>query len=246
MPPALKISLVIPAYNEERRLGPTLDKVGAYLRRRRLAHEVLVVDDGSHDKTAALVLAARRRWPGLRLMRNGHNLGKGASVQSGVMQARAPRILFSDADLSTPIEELEKLEQALDGGADFAIGSRGLMRSQVEVRQPLYRMAMGKGFNLLVQALAVPGVMDTQCGFKLFTRAAGQRVLGLQRVTRFGFDVEMLYLARKLGFKLREVPVRWIDSPFSTVNPIADSSQMFFDLLQIRLNDWQGKYREQA
>jgi dolichyl-phosphate beta-glucosyltransferase len=246
MPVAPKLSLIIPAYNEERRLGPTLEKVGAYLRRRRLPYELLVVDDGSHDGTAALVLAARRRLPALRLLRNGHNQGKGASVRHGVMQARAPRILFSDADLSTPIEELEKLEPALLAGADFAIGSRGMRRSRVEVRQPFYRMAMGKGFNLLVQVLAVPGVMDTQCGFKLFTRVAGQKVLGLQRVPRFGFDVEMLYLARKLGFHLSEIPVRWVNSPLSTVNPIADSSQMFFDLLQIRLNDWQGKYNGEA
>jgi dolichyl-phosphate beta-glucosyltransferase len=243
--PAPSLSIVIPAYNEERRLGATLEQVGLYLRKQRICAEILVVDDGSKDGTVTLARSLQRKIVGLKVLLNGHNMGKGASVRHGVMQAKGEQVLFSDADLSTPIEELEKLwPEVRAGRADFSIGSRGMLKSEVAVRQPLYRVMMGKSFNLLVQAVAVRGIMDTQCGFKLFDRKAGQKVFDLQRVPRFGFDVEMLFLARKMGYRIHEVPVRWVNSPFSTVNPIADSSQMFFDLLQIRLNDWQGKYKD--
>ncbi len=237
------LTVVIPAYNEEKRLGPTLQRVCRYLEGRRTAFELLVVDDGSRDGTAAQAMKAARRWSSVRLIRNTFNLGKGASVRAGVMQARAEAVLFTDADLSTPIEELERLWPLLGTRAEVVIGSRGLPGSRIRRRQPVYRMLMGKAFNALVRLAAVRGLWDTQCGFKLFTRAAGQAVFPLQRVPRFGFDVEFLYLAKKMGFRVAEVPVSWENSPASTVNPIADASQMFFDLLLIRLNDWQGKYR---
>lgn len=245
MPPSKKprLSVIIPAFNEENRLGATLEKICLYLKEKRVSFEALVVDDGSRDGTAALALKMSRRFPAIRVLRNSFNLGKGASVRAGVMEARAEAVLFTDADLSTPIEELERLWPQLGASAEVVIASRGLAASRIRRRQPLYRMLMGKAFNVLVRLAAVRGIADTQCGFKLFTRKAGQAVFPLQRVPRFGFDVEFLYLAKKMGFRVAEVPVSWENSPASTVNPIADASQMFFDLLLIRLNDWQGKYR---
>jgi dolichyl-phosphate beta-glucosyltransferase len=240
-----RLSVVIPAYNEELRLGPTLKKVCVFLDRRRQPYEVLVVDDGSRDRTRDLVRSLARARSQIRLVENGFNLGKGAAVRQGVMRARAEAVLFTDADLSTPIEELDRFWPCLateGGDADLIVGSRALSGSHVTRRQPLYRQTMGKIFNLMVRLVAVKGIKDTQCGFKLFTRSLGRRLFPLQRVPRFGFDVEFLYLARKFGYRVAEKPVTWVNSPESKVNPVADASQMFFDLLLIRLNDWQGKY----
>jgi dolichyl-phosphate beta-glucosyltransferase len=238
-----RLSIVIPAYNEERRLGPSLDKVRAYVRKRRLAAEVLVVDDGSSDATAKVVRQAAKAWPALRLLKLEANQGKGAAVRAGVAAARAPRILFTDADLSTPLEELAALEAQLDAGADVALGSRAVDRSRVGVSQPLYRVLAGRSFNVLVQLFSVPGIHDTQCGFKLFTAGAGKRLFAKQQVPRFGFDVEFLFLARKAGYRLAEVPVRWENSPETKVRPIRDGARAFLDLALIRLYDWQGCYR---
>jgi dolichyl-phosphate beta-glucosyltransferase len=233
---------VIPAYNEERRLGPSLDLVETYVRRRRLASEVLVVDDGSADATQALVRARQKRFKGLRLLALGSNQGKGAAVRAGVLDARAPRILFTDADLSTPLEDLAALEGALRDGADLALGSRALDRARIQVHQPFYREAGGRVFNAMVQLISVPGIEDTQCGFKLFTAAAGKRLFSAQQVPRFGFDVELLFLARKAGYRVAEVPVRWVNSPETKVRPIRDGGRAFLDLVLIRLYDWQGRY----
>jgi dolichyl-phosphate beta-glucosyltransferase len=237
------LSIVIPAYNEERRLGPSLASVEAFLRRRRLRAEVWVVDDGSTDGTSALVSrhARSRRW--LRLLRQPRNVGKGAAVRAGVLAARAPQILFTDADLSTPLEELDALRAALAGGADIAIGSRALDRSRIAVRQPFYREAAGRFFNRCVQLLSVPGIQDTQCGFKLFRAEAARRLFSLQQVPRFGFDVELLYLARKAGLRVVELPVRWVNSPETKVRPLRDGARAFLDLVLIRLYDLQGRYR---
>jgi len=237
------LSIVIPAFNEERRLGPTLDRVAGYARARRLGHELLVVDDGSSDGTAALVAARARKDSGLRLVALGRNQGKGAAIRAGVLAARGRDILFSDADLSTPIEELPALQAALDAGADLAVGSRALDRTRIAVRQPLYREAAGRLFNRLVQLVSVPGIQDTQCGFKLFRAAAGKRLFAAQQVPRFGFDVELLYLARKAGYRIAEVPVRWVNSPETNVRPVRDGARAFLDLALIRLYDWQGRYR---
>jgi len=231
----------VPAYNEERRLGPTLERMRAFLKGRR--YEVLVVDDGSSDGTVALVRAMAKRWPALKLRPLGINQGKGAAVRHGVATARGKRILFSDADLSTPIEELPRLEAALKAGAAVAIGSRALDRARTSVHQPFYREAGGRVFNTVVQALTVPGIEDTQCGFKLFDGAAAKRLFVQQQVTRFGFDVEVLYLARKAGYKVAELPVRWVNSPETKVRPVRDGLRAFLDLALIRLYDLQGRYK---
>lgn len=237
------LSIVIPAYNEEGRLGPSLARTRDFLRRHRLRAEVLVVDDGSTDATPDLVRRLARGWKALRLLALERNQGKGAAVRAGVLAARGRCILFSDADLSTPLEELPLLQARLDLGADIAIGSRALNRAKVEVSQPLYRVLAGRSFNLMVQLLSLRGIQDTQCGFKLFTAAAARRCFSVQQVPRFGFDVEVLFLARKAGYRIDEVPVRWINSADSRVRPFRDGGRAFLDLALIRLYDWQGLYR---
>jgi len=172
------------------------------------------------------------------------NRGKGYSVRQGMLAGRGRFLLFSDADLSTPIEELEQLLPPLESGeVQVTIGSRALKDSRVEVHQPWWRETMGKGFNLFVRAIALGGLRDTQCGFKCFTREAVRAVFSVARIDGFGFDVEALYLARKFGFGVREIPVRWINSPESKVHPLSDSSRMLADLLRIRFTDLRGGYR---
>lgn len=237
------LTIVIPAYNEERRLGPSLGTLQAFLRQHRLSAEVLVVDDGSSDGTAALVRAHARRFKGLRLLPLGVNQGKGAAVKAGVLAARGRRILFSDSDLSTPLEELFALQKALRKGVGIAIGSRALDRARTSVRQPLYRELAGRLFNSAVRLLSVHGISDTQCGFKLFDAAVAKRLFALQQVPRFGFDVEVLFLAQSAGIGIAEVPVRWVNSPETKVRPIRDGGRAFLDLAMIRLYQLQGRYR---
>ena len=239
------VSVVIPAYNEEERLPMTLKRVYDYLSKRPSSFELIVVDDGSTDRTA--VVAERffrsRKSGTCTVLKNSRNLGKGFSVKAGVLQAKGKYILFSDADLSTPIDELDKLLQPLrEGCCDIAIASRSRKESDIRVRQPWYRTLMGKIFNVFVQVLAVRGIKDTQCGFKCFTRAAAMRIFPQQQLTRFGFDVEILYIARKAEYAILEVPVTWINSPQSRVHVITDSARMFSDLWRIRWNDFRGHY----
>ncbi len=238
----IDLSVVIPAYNESARISKTLQKIGDYLDGRPGRFEVIVADDGSRDGTAEAAAAARPDDPRLRVLALGRNQGKGAAVRAGVQAARGRRVLFSDADLSTPIEDLEVLERALDDGAAVAIGSRALRDSRVMVHQPWHRKTMGKVFNLLVQVLALPGIHDSQCGFKLFRHAEAQRLFGAQRLPGFSFDVEILFLARKFGFRVAEVPVSWYDSPSSRVHPVLDSARMLRDLFRIRWDWLRGRY----
>ncbi len=240
---SVDLSVVIPAFNEAARISRTLVRIGEYLDSRPGNVEVIVADDGSLDETIRQATEARPGDPRLRVVELGTNQGKGAAVKAGVQAARGKRILFSDADLSTPIEELEALERALDQGAAVAIGSRALAESQVLVRQPWYRQTMGRIFNLVVRIVAVPQIRDSQCGFKLFEKAAAQRLFGAQTLTGFSFDVELLFLARKFRIPVAEVPVRWIDSPSSRVHPIKDSARMLRDLFRVRWNWLRGRYR---
>ncbi|MCC6159914.1 MAG: glycosyltransferase family 2 protein [Deltaproteobacteria bacterium] len=239
----IRLSVVIPAYNEAERLPATLDAIRAYAARSNDAIEVLVIDDGSRDDTSSVARAKGIDWPLLRVEHDEQNRGKGDAVRRGIELARGEIVLFFDADSSTPIEEIEKFRPHFDAGADIVIGSRALPDSDIRVRQPWYRENMGRVFNVFVQAFVMRGVIDTQCGFKAFRREAARRICALQRLAGFAFDVELLFIARKLGYQIREVPIVWQNSAKSRVNPLWDSSRMFLDLLRIRWNDSRGRYR---
>ena len=227
------LTIVIPAYQEEARIGRSLVAVEAFLRARGETYEVLVVDDGSRDRTAALAEEFARAHPGFGLVRLPANRGKGAAVREGLARSRGGRVVFSDADLSTPLSELEAMERALEDGADVVLASRGLRESRLEVRQPWYREHMGKMFNGFVRLLTGIPFHDTQCGFKLLRGDAARRLAAEMREDGFAFDVEMILLARKHGLRLREIPVTWRNDAGSRVNPLRDSAGMFVALARI-------------
>ncbi|MDP6580913.1 MAG: glycosyltransferase family 2 protein [Vicinamibacterales bacterium] len=239
---AVHLSVVIPAFEEAKRIGPTLLQVRAYLDDQPFASEVVVVVDGGRDGTLELVRAATTDWPTCRVLNNPTNQGKGHAVRRGMLSARGRYLLFSDADLSTPIAEVKRLMAPLEAGRDIAIGSRALADSDVRVRQAWWRQAMGRVFNQIVRRVAVPDIRDTQCGFKCFRREAGRRVFARQRTTRFSFDVELLWIARKLGYQVVEVPVTWVNDPSSRVHPVRDSLSMLVDLARLRYHDLRGAY----
>ncbi len=248
------LSVVIPAYNEERRIGDSLGRLAAYLETLPEASEVIVVDDGSGDRTAAAVEglvpgagAGGGRMAGgrtaLRLLRNGRNRGKGYSIKHGVLMAAGEIVLLSDADFSTPIEELPRLMKEIAAGRTaMAIGSRGLAASRIERRQPAWRQAMGRLFNRLVRAITGLEFRDTQCGFKAMRRDAVLPLFRAARVERFAYDVEILYLARKAGIGVAEVPVLWRDAPGSRVRALRDSFDMLKDVIRIVCRDRRGGY----
>ena len=227
-------SIVIPAYNESARLGASLEKVLAYVHAQGWDAEVIVVNDGSGDDTAEIVRRFAAKDPILKLLDNPGNRGKGYSVRNGVLQAQGRLILFSDADLSSPIEEAPKLLNALEAGADIAIGSRWLHAETQTQRQPLHRQLFGRIFNLLLRVSLGLQFADTQCGFKAFKRAAALAIFPLQKIERWGFDPEILFLARKMGFKVQEVPVVWGHSGGARINPVVDGAKMFQEMLRVR------------
>jgi len=235
-------SIVIPAYNEGARLGATLEKVLEYVRAQGWNAEVIVVNDGSRDNTASLVREFAEKNPAVRLVENSGNRGKGYSVRNGMLNARGEIVVFSDADLSSPIEEMPKLLAALAGGADIAIGSRWLRAELQTRRQSLHRQLFGRVFNLLLRIILGLRFKDTQCGFKAFTRRAAQTILPLQRIERWGFDPEILFLARKFGFRVEEVAVCWGHSGDTRIHPLLDGARMFWELMRIRWYDVAGKY----
>ncbi|HUK87332.1 MAG TPA: dolichyl-phosphate beta-glucosyltransferase [Terriglobales bacterium] len=239
-------SIIIPAYNEERRLGAALEQLLAYAAAQGWDAEVLVVNDGSRDRTAALAAEYAARHPVVRLLENPGNRGKGYSVRHGMLEAKGDLRLFTDADLSAPIAEAEKLFAALAAGAEIAIGSRWLASETQTLRQPLYRQFFGRLFNLLLRLLLGLRFQDTQCGFKAFTRRAALELFSRLRIERWAFDPELLYLARRRGLKVEEVPVAWAHDRRSTISPLRDGPRMFWDLLRIRWYALTGKYSAAA
>lgn len=237
-------SIVIPAYNEQARIGATLAEVVRAVTNHSWNAEVIVVDDGSTDSTVEIVEAVAAQHPYVRLLRNGSNCGKGYSVRSGMLHASGAITLFTDADLSSPIEEATRLFSAIREGADVAIGSRWLAQSRQTIRQPLYRRFFGRCFNVVTRMIMRLPFADTQCGFKAFTRSAAQTVFQLQRIERWGFDPEILFIALKRGFVIREVPVSWAHDQRTRISYLRDGLQMLSELLLIRWNSLTGVYRK--
>ena len=226
------LSVVIPSFNEEKRLGPTLEKILHYLRGKNYAWEIIVVDDGSTDATAKL---AEEKLDSVthRVLRNIYNEGKGQAVKRGMLEAQGDYVLFTDADLSTPIEEVERLLSRLQTESDVAIGSRGLRESRVEVHQNLMREGMGKIFNRIARFVSFKRIRDSQCGFKCFRKEVARALFQEQKLKRFSFDAEIIYLAQKRGYKIAEVPVLWRNSPYSRVHILKDSVRMLVDVFRI-------------
>jgi dolichyl-phosphate beta-glucosyltransferase len=228
------LSVIIPAKDEEKRLPGTLERVLEYLGRQPYTYEVVVVDDGSTDDTRGVVERFAATDPAVRLLSYEVNRGKGYAVRRGMLDAQGDYLLMCDADLSTPIEEVETLFAALDEGAAIAIGSRAMTGSHLVVRQPPLRELIGRCFNLAVRFLAVPGIHDTQCGFKLFTRAAARDIFAHLTVDHWCFDVEALLVARKMEYRVAEVPVTWVNEANTKVNVLRDFARTVLDLLRIR------------
>jgi glycosyltransferase involved in cell wall biosynthesis len=239
------LSIIIPSFNEELRLPATLERIAEYLLTSGHAAEVLVVDDGSKDGTAAVAEYFRVKIPSLRVISNGANRGKGYSVRHGMQEARGRIALFTDADLSAPIEEADKLIEALNM-YDVAIGSRAMDRSLITVHESPFREFAGIIFNKIVRFILGLPFVDTQCGFKAFRREHCTVIFEQQTIERFGFDPELLYLARHHGLRAVEIPVRWGHSPATKVSMLHDSIQMFIDVFTIRWNSLRGRYPRKA
>ncbi len=237
-----KYSIIIPAYNEAARLGPTLQRVLQCIRAQRWNAEVIVVNDGSRDNTADLVREYASANPVLRLLENPGNRGKGYSVRNGMLHANGEILLFSDADLASPIEEAPKLFEAIESGADVAIGSRWLRPELQKQRQSLLRQLYGRIFNIALRLLLGLNFKDTQCGFKVFTRSSARAIFPLQQIERWGFDPELLYLARRKKLRVTEVPVEWSHQEGTRISPLRDGLRMFSEVLKIRWNGLTGKY----
>lgn len=233
-PTAPHLSLIIPAYNEALRIGPSLDKIADWVQAQPWPVELIIVDDGSRDGTADVVRERLEGRCAYRLLRNEPNAGKALSVKRGLLDGEAPYLLFSDADLSTPIAEANRLLAELEQGADVVIASRQLPGSKLAIHQPWYREIAGRAFGWLNMLVLLPGIPDSQCGFKAFRREAAHRVLVHQQLTGWAFDAELLFIARRLGLRIAQVPVTWINDPNSKVHMLRDGLKMALDLFRIR------------
>jgi glycosyltransferase involved in cell wall biosynthesis len=256
-------SIVIPAYNEAARIGNALEQVSACIHQRGWSAEIVVVDDGSRDQTPEIVRAFAQNLlantdpaanaqppanahPEVRLIQNPGNHGKGYSVRNGILHSFGEVVMFTDADLSAPIEEADGLFAAIASGADIAIGSRWLERTRQTIRQPLYRQFFGRCFNGVTRAIMGLPYADTQCGFKAFTRAAAQTVFQLQTIERWGFDPEILFIARKRGYRVDEVPVSWAHDERTRISYLKDGTRMLQDIAIVRWNALLGRYNKQV
>lgn len=241
-PMATVYSIVIPAYNESARIVPTLEKVLAHIARQNWSAEVLVVNDGSRDNTAEVVKGFAARHSNVRLIENPGNRGKGYSVRNGMTQATGDVLLFTDADLSSPIYEADRLFAEIANGADVAFGSRWLNANTQTERQPILRQIAGRVYNILLRLILGLNYRDTQCGLKAFTRAAAEKIFTRQKIERWGFDPELLFIARKFKLRMVEVPVEWAHDDRSKINPVVDGFKMGMEMLKIRWNGMSGKY----
>ncbi len=237
-------SIIIPAWNEERRMPNSLDRITAFVRQQPYHIEVIVVDDGSDDQTAAIVEEFSREHPFITLIRNPHG-GKGAAVKAGVVHGQGQYLIISDTDLAVPIEELSKFLPPNLDGYDLAIASREA-KGSTRINEPYYRHLMGRVYNLLVRLVAVPGIQDTQCGFKAFRREVARNIFPFQTIEGWGFDVEILFIAQRFGYEIVEVPVTWYYGQRSKIRPIHDTIGMIQDLVQVRRNARKGLYDRNA
>ncbi|HPS19503.1 MAG TPA: glycosyltransferase family 2 protein [Candidatus Omnitrophota bacterium] len=237
------LSIVIPAYNEEKRIGMTLDRIREYVDGKTYGYEIIVVDDGSVDGTVDVVCKSKLFKTGkIKIVRNIQNLGKGFSVRAGVRESVGEYVLFTDADLSTPISEIDKLFSAMNNGTDIIIGSRNTAGSMVNLRQPWYREIMGKTFNVFVKKIMLLAFNDTQCGFKLFRGNTVRKIAEMAVINGFCFDVEFLYIASILGYEIREIGVAWENSAESRVKILSSPVSMFADLIRLRMRKEKLKY----
>ena len=237
------LTLILPAYNEEALIGASLEQLTSQLSRRKIQAEIIVVDDGSSDQTAQVVARLQSRYPGLILLQNERNRGKGYSIRRAVLQSSGEMIVFMDADLPYDFESVQLVIDTLHQGAQVAIGSRVLSESELNDQVPLIRTLAGQIFSLLIRVLLFPGITDTQCGLKGFRNREARKIFGQITIDGFGFDVEVLFLARRLGYKITQVPVNLVFSRSeSRVRLFKDSLRMLFDLLRIRLNAYRGQY----
>lgn len=239
-------SIVIPAYNEGARIANALEAVARCIRQHHWSAEIVVVDDGSRDRTPELVRAFAASAPEVRLLQNQGNRGKGYSVRNGILHSFGEIVMFTDADLSAPIDEAEDLFAAIAGGADIAIGSRWLERARQTIRQPLYRQFFGRCFNAVTRMVMGLPFADTQCGFKAFTRSAAQTIFQLQTIERWGFDPEILFIALKRGYKIVEVPVSWAHDERTRISYLKDGMRMLEDIAIVRWNALLGRYNKQV
>lgn len=229
-----RLSIVIPAYNEEERISQTVHSIAEYLASQSYSYELVISDDGSTDATSAMCAELGREYPWISTLASSRNFGKGHAVRLGVLEAKGEYILVSDADLATPIEELDGFWGDIEGGADIVIASRPLRGSHLLTRQPLYREIAGRTLNLLIRMLAVRGIHDTQCGFKLFRADAARGIFPLCTLNGFGFDIEVLHIAQRLGLRIVEAPVRWRHRPGSKVRLLRDGLSMLADIIRVR------------
>lgn len=237
------VSVIIPAYNESARIVPTIEAIELYMKSSpRSDYEIIVVDDGSTDGTAQTVMSLM--YPSVRVLFNPSNMGKGAAVRNGILNSSKEFALVTDADMSTPIGDIDKLMGYIDAGYDIVIGSRALADSDVKIKQPWHRQTMGKVFNLFVRSILMGDFKDTQCGFKLFKGDAARRVFRLSRINGFSFDAEVLFLAGRLGYKIKEAPVTWLNSPDSRVSIASAPAKMLMELFKIRIDWSKGLYKE--